>query len=100
MRPFAGAQDDSASGLRIGASGPDPPAFATVRPGAPYVALLAGAAVPLWRWRRRAGAAAVAAAGACALFFRDPVRPRPAEPALVYAPSARVVVGVERVEQA
>ena len=98
MRPFAGAQDDSASGLRIRASTPDPPAFATVRPGAPYVALLAGAAVPLWRWHRRAGAAALAAAGACVLFFRDPVRPWPSDPALLYAPADGVVVGVDRVE--
>ena len=76
---------------------PDPPAFATVRPGAPYVVALAGAAMPLWAWRRGAGLVALGVAGACALFFRDPVRRWPTDSSLLYAPADGVVIGVDRV---
>jgi phosphatidylserine decarboxylase len=78
---------------------PDPPAFATLRVGLPYVGALALAAPPLWRWRRPAGLAALAAAGSCALFFRDPVRRRPGDPSALYAPADGTVIGVDRVER-
>ena len=77
---------------------PDPPAFATVREGLPYVGALALAAGPLWRWRRGVGIAALAAAGGCAAFFRDPVRHLRADPSLLYAPADGAVIGVDRVE--
>ena len=77
----------------------DPPAWATIRPGLPYVAGLAAAGVPLWAWWRAAGLAALGAAGACALFFRDPVRRWPTDPSLLYAPADGVVIGVDRIER-
>lgn len=76
----------------------DPPAFATVREGLPYVTALALAVAPLWRWRRPAGIAALALTGGCAAFFRDPVRRAPANPTVLYAPADGFVIGVDRVE--
>jgi phosphatidylserine decarboxylase len=77
----------------------DPPALGTVREGFPYVAALAAAAVPLWRWRRQAGLAALAAAGGCAAFFRDPARPLEPDPSLLYAAADGAVIGIDRVEK-
>ena len=80
-------------------STPDPPALATLRAGAPYVGALVGSALPLGAWRRAAGLVALGAAGACALFFRDPVRRWPADSSLLYAPADGMVIGVDRVER-
>ena len=78
----------------------DPPRFGTVREGWPYVTALTLAALPLWRWQPLAGAAAVALAGGVAAFFRDPVRPWPGDPDLLYSPADGFVIGVDRVEGA
>ncbi len=78
----------------------DPPRFGTVREGWPYVAGLALAAVPLWRWRPGAGLAALALAGGVAGFFRDPVRTWPTDPDLLYSPADGFVIGVDRVDGA
>jgi phosphatidylserine decarboxylase len=77
----------------------DPPAFATMREGLPYVAALAAAAVPLWRWRPQAGLAALAIAGGCAAFFRDPARPLEPDSSLLYAAADGAVIGIDRVER-
>jgi len=78
----------------------DPPSFGTAREGGRYVAALSLATVPLWRWRPAVGLAALALAGGVAAFFRDPVRPWPTDPALLYAPADGFVIGVDRVDYA
>ena len=84
--------------MRAAQRDPDPPAFATAREGAPYVGTFSFAALLLWRWRRLPGLLALAAAGACAAFFRDPVRRLHARPGLLYAAADGAVIGVDRVE--
>ena len=78
----------------------DPPRFGTVREGWPYVAGLALAALPLWRWKPLAGMVTLVLAGGVAAFFRDPVRRWPADPDTLYAPADGFVIGVDRVEGA
>ena len=78
----------------------DPPRFGTAREGWPYVTGLALAALPLWRWRPVAGAAALALAGGVAGFFRDPARPWPGDPDILYSPADGFVIGVDQVEGA
>src|SRR3712207_8126853 len=78
----------------------DPPRFGTVRERWPYVTGLVIAALPLWRWRPLAGVAALTLAGGVAAFFRDPVRPWPADPDTLYSPADGFVIGVDRVEGA
>ncbi len=77
----------------------DAPRFGTLREGAPYVAALAIAALPLWRWHPLAGVAGVALAAGCAAFFRDPLRPLEADLDTLYAAADGAVIGVDRVEQ-
>ena len=52
----------------------------------------------LWRWRPLAGAATLGLAAAVAAFFRDPVRPLPADQDLLYAPADGTVIGVDTVD--
>ena len=78
----------------------DPPRFGTVREGWPYVAALALAALPLWRWRPLAGGAALALAGGVAGFFRDPVRSFPTDPDILYSPADGFVIGVDQIDGA
>ncbi len=85
--------------VRLRASALDPPAFATFREGAPVVAALGLAAVPLWRWHPLAGLVAMAAAGCCAAFFRDPVRQSVSERDVVYAPADGSIIGLDWVER-
>jgi phosphatidylserine decarboxylase len=86
-------------GQRRAVDGADPPTFATVREGLPYVAALGLLALPLWRARPPLGGAVLAAAAGLAAFFRDPVRPLAADPDLLYAPADGVVIGIDRVER-
>jgi len=79
-------------------SSDDPPRFGTAREGWPYVAGLALAALPLTRLHRAAGIAALASAAGVAAFFRDPVRPWPTDPTLLFAPADGFVIGVDRLE--
>jgi len=76
----------------------DPPAWGTVREGAPYVLGLAAAAGLLWRWRPLAGIAGFVLAAGVGAFFRDPIRRIEADPGLLYAPADGKVIGVDEVE--
>lgn len=78
----------------------DPPRFGTVREGWPYVAALALASLPLWRRNRLAGAATLALASGVAGFFRDPARPWPTDPDILYSPADGFVIGVDEVADA
>jgi phosphatidylserine decarboxylase len=77
----------------------DPPTFATVREGAPYVTALAAAAIPLWRLHPLAGAAMFGLAAGCAAFFRDPVRSLRPEADTLFAAADGTVIGIDRVEE-
>jgi phosphatidylserine decarboxylase len=61
----------------------------------PYVLAPAAVGGGLLLARRRAGVPMLALAGAVALFFRDPERPPPNEPDVIYAAADGVVRGVD-----